>query len=96
MLELTEEKLEKLLAENEHVLYTCGDWFPTLQEIKAFIEPHMDSVPVVRFALWVLETSTPPSSSADKEARRYLMDLVYSHIVYPEEEDDMAENTPHK
>lgn len=77
---ISQEKLDKLCDLYENMEYRCDDWFPTIEEIKAEIEPNIDRDVIMRFAVWILETSNPQKTDEKKEARRYLMNLVNSNI----------------
>lgn len=77
MITIAEEKFDQTLEELGSMTYRCQDWFPTLEEIKKYIEPQIkESQLMLKFALWVLETSPAPRTDEEKQARRYLMSLT--------------------
>ena len=76
MVTLTQSKFDELCETLSQMQYKCEGWFPTLEEIKTRLEPTIEHD--IKFALWILETSGSPKTAEQKEARRYLMTLVYS------------------
>ena len=80
MLHLSQKKFDELLDSLETMEYRCGNWLPTIDEIKTEIEPNIENKDVLQFALWILETGITPKTPEGKEARRYLMSLVNEHI----------------
>lgn len=76
MITITQNRFDELCESLNEMQYKCDGWFPSLEEIKTKLEPHIERD--IKFALWILETSKPPQTDAQKEARRYLMNLVNS------------------
>ena len=81
MITITEEKFDQLLDELGAMTYRCQDWFPSVEEIKKYIEPQIkENQLMLKFALWMLETAGAPSTDEEKQARRYLMSLTNDSI----------------
>ena len=78
MFTIAQDKFDELCDSLSAMAYQCGDWFPSLKEIKTTLEPNIDRD--IKFALWILETSNPPKTQEAKDARKYLMTLVYNHL----------------
>lgn len=78
MANITQSKFDEMCDAYDAMRYKCDDWFPTIEEIKTYLEPNIEHD--YKFALWILETSHPPKTEKEKEARRYLMSLVYDHL----------------
>lgn len=78
MATITQSKFDEMLEAFETMQYRCDDWFPSIEEIKEYLEPNIERD--YKFALWILETSNEPQTQKKKEARRYLMNLVYNHL----------------
>ena len=78
MVNIKHDKFDKLCDAYNGMEYRCGNWFPTLKEIKTNLEPNIEKD--IKFAIWILETSELPTTEEGKEARRYLMNLVYAHL----------------
>lgn len=78
MATITQNMFDEMCDAFESMQYRCDDWFPTLEEIKTLLEPNIDKD--WKFALWILETSNEPKTQEEKEARRYLMNLVYKKL----------------
>lgn len=76
---IEQSKFDEMLDAFEKMSYRCGDWFPTMDEIKTILEPNIERD--YKFAIWILETSNPPKSLAQIDARRYLMSLVYNNLT---------------
>ena len=78
MINMKQEKFDKLCDAYDNMEYQCGNWFPSLEEIKTQLEPNIEKE--IKFAIWILQTSNPQTTKEGKEARRYLMNLVYAHL----------------
>ena len=83
MINFTQEEFDNMCEALGAMDYQCGSYFPSLKEIQEKLEPNIERD--IKFALWLLETSTEPKTPEKKEARRYLMNLVYAHINITEE-----------
>ena len=75
MITITQSKFDEMCDAFDEMQYKCGDWFPTMDEIKTKLEPTIEEN--YKFALWILETSNEPQTQERKEARRYLMSILY-------------------
>lgn len=78
MANITQSRFNEMCEAFDEMQYRCGDWFPTMDEIKKYLEPNIERD--YKFAIWILETSDKPNTPEKVEARRYLMSLVYNNL----------------
>lgn len=58
--------------------YKCGDWWPTIEEIKTYIEPNLSKH--VEFLCWILETADAPVTKEQIESKKYINALLIRSI----------------
>lgn len=76
--EITYDELDAMLDRFDKAKYKCGNWWPSLEEIKQYIEPDIKNK--LEFALWISETATEPITDEDKIARQYLNKLINNNL----------------
>lgn len=54
--------------------FKCGDWWPTVEEIQTYIEPHLNKN--LEFLIWITETAEAPKTDAEKESKKYINNLL--------------------
>ncbi len=62
--------------------FKCGDWWPTVEEIKTYIEPHLNKN--LEFLIWITETADAPKTEAEKESRKYINNLLIKTLKLTE------------
>ena len=65
--------------------FKCGDWWPTVDEIKTKIEPEFNKY--IEFLIWILETADQPETPEQKASKKYINQLLISKLK-------MTENVP--
>lgn len=85
MIEINEKELNTLCEHFEEMKFKAGAWWPTVEEIKANIEPRLKSA--LNFALWITETADEPKTEEEIASKKYLLNLIYKNlkVVYEEE-----------
>lgn len=63
------------LNDNE---YKCGNWWPSVEEIKKYLEPKKEEY--AEFMLWIVETADAPVTDEEKASRNYLNRLLTNTI----------------
>lgn len=54
--------------------FKCGDWWPTVEEIKQYIEPQLTKN--IEFLIWIAETADSPQTEEEKESKKYINNLL--------------------
>lgn len=54
--------------------FKCGNYYPTIQEIKTYLEPKLDQN--LEFLIWISETAGEPSNPDEVDSRTYINDLL--------------------
>lgn len=78
MVEMTQSKLDELCENFEEMKFKAGPWWPTIEEIKKYIEPHIDER--MNFIIWITETADAPQTEEEKASKSYLMKLIYNNL----------------
>lgn len=65
--------------------FKCGDWWPTVEEIKTRIEPDVNKY--IEFLVWILETADMPETQEQKESKKYINKLLINNLK-------LVNNTP--
>lgn len=65
--------------------FKCGDWWPTVEEIKTRIEPNVGKY--IEFLVWILETADMPETKEQKESKNYINKLLINNLK-------LVNNTP--
>ena len=56
--------------------FKCGDWWPTVEEIKEKIEPNVSKY--IEFLIWITETADMPETPEQKASKKYINQLKIS------------------
>lgn len=83
MIEMREADLNQLCENYESMKFKAGSWWPTVDKIKTHIEPKMKSS--MKFAIWITETADDPKNDEEKEAKKYLLKLIYKNLKITDE-----------
>ncbi len=62
--------------------FKCGDWWPTVDEIKEKIEPNVNKY--IEFLIWILETADPPETPEQQESKKYINRLLINSLKFVE------------
>lgn len=81
--ELTYDEFDALCDRLEEAKFKSGRWWPTMQEVKEFIEP--DIKENLEFALWISITANDPVNDEQKEVRTYLNNLINKNLKFKED-----------
>lgn len=81
--ELTCDEFGALCDRLEEATFRCGHWWPTMEEVKTFIEPNIKED--LEFALWISITADPPANDEQKEVRTYLNNLINKNLKFKED-----------
>lgn len=54
--------------------FKCGDWWPTIEEIKTYIEPNLNKN--LEFLIWITETADTPRTEEQKASKKYINNLL--------------------
>ena len=54
--------------------YKAEDWWPTVEEIKTYIEPNLNKN--FEFLIWITETADAPVTEEQKESKKYINNLL--------------------
>ncbi len=65
--------------------FKCGDWWPTIEEIKTKIEPNVNKY--IEFLVWILETAEMPETPEQKASKNYINKLLINNLK-------LVNNTP--
>lgn len=66
--------------------FKCGDWWPTVEEIKTRIEPNFNKY--IEFLLWITETAEEPQTEEQKESKKYINSLLRKNLKLVDETPD--------
>jgi hypothetical protein len=69
------DKLVERLTDNS---FKCGSWWPSVDEIKEYIEPNFNKN--IEFLVWILETADPPKDEEEKRSKKYINDLLINNL----------------
>ena len=58
--------------------FKCGDWWPTIEEIQTYIEPHLSKN--LEFLIWITETADAPQTEEEKASRKYINNLLIKNL----------------
>ena len=72
--EITIEKYDILCDRYQHASFKCGNWWPTIEEIKMNLEPRIDQS--LEFLIWITETADEPVTDEQKQSRTYINNLI--------------------
>lgn len=92
---ITFEELDKLNERLNDNSFKCGDWYPTIEEIKEYIEPNINKN--LEFLCWILETAEPPVTKEQIESKKYINKLLIKYLkivenpVIEENDEDFDE-----
>ena len=78
--EITIEKYDMLCERFDKAYFKCGNWWPTIDEIKKNIEPRLDQN--MEFLIWITETAAPPVTQEQREARKYINNLINKTLKF--------------
>ena len=78
MIDIKQEKLDELCEDFEQMQFKAEAWWPTVDEIKKYIEPRLKSY--INFALWITETANEPVTEEEKASKKYLLDILYHNL----------------
>ncbi len=81
------DALQERISQNE---YRCGNWWPTVDELKERVAPHPEKY--IEFLMWILETADEPVEDWQKQSKGYINRLLNSCITII----DCAPNTAEK
>lgn len=75
---LTFDKFEILCDRLDKAPFKCGNWWPTIDEVKSNIEPKLEQN--LEFLIWIANTANEPQTDEQRESRRYINNLIYDTI----------------
>lgn len=58
--------------------FKCGDWWPTIEEIKTYIEPHLSKN--LEFLIWITETADTPQTDEERASKKYINNLLIKNL----------------
>lgn len=82
---MTYDEFDTMCEQFSEMSYKCGNWWPTMDEVKQLIEPSIKTS--MEFAVWITETADPPQTDEEKEVRRYLIKLINNNLKLKEDGD---------
>lgn len=89
MIEIKQSELDKMCDDFDKMNFKAETWWPTVDEIKNYIEPCLKSK--LAFAIWITETANEPQTDEEKAAKRYLLNLIYKNVkVIDDDEEDIV------
>lgn len=62
--------------------FRCGDWWPTIEEIKTYIEPNLNKN--LEFLIWISETADTPQTEEQKASKKYINNLLIKTLKFTE------------
>jgi len=70
--------------------FKCGDWWPTVEEIKEKIEPNVNKY--IEFLIWILETADAPETPEQKESKKYINNLLIKTLKFVDKSSENVRN----
>lgn len=91
MIDLNARELDKLCDDFEDMSFKADAWWPSIEEIKEYIEPKLKTM--LPFAIWITETANKPETEEEIQSKKYLLRLIYDNvnIIYDNDEDGVDE-----
>ena len=77
------DALVERLGNNE---YQCGDWWPTVDELKSKVGHN--TAKYMEFLIWIVETADEPTEQWQVESQNYINKLLNNYIMLVDEEDE--------
>ena len=88
---VTQEMVDKMCEDFETLKIKAGAWWPTVHEINTYLTPVIKEK--MAFAIWIMETATPPQTEEEQASRKALARLIYNNIEEdPEEKEEESED----
>lgn len=76
--EYTFDEYDKVIERLKSVPFRCGLFWPKKEDIQIILKE--EPTKAIDFLLWVAETAEDPETEEDKEAKKYVMSLLYKYI----------------
>jgi hypothetical protein len=78
--EMSYEKFDALCDRFDVAPFKCGARWPTILEIKEYIEPKIEQN--LEFLIWIAETADSPKTEAEKESKKYINNLILNTVKF--------------
>ena len=85
MIQITQDALDEMCENFENMRYKAKAWWPTVEDIRTKMEPKIKDQ--IAFAIWITETADNPKTDEEKEAKKYLLRLIYKNLKVSQPEE---------
>lgn len=86
---MTFDEYDQLVERLESISYNPEGYFPTIEEIKKYLEPNF--LENYKYMIWLTECNLKPETDEEKASYNYLNKILNKHIKlidYEDEEND--------
>ena len=87
--ELTYDNYEAMCLRYEDAPFKCGNWWPTIEDIKTKIEPKLEQN--LEFLIWIEETADRPKTPEQKASQEYISKLLRNTLVFVETKEELKQ-----
>ena len=87
--ELTYDNYEAMCLRYDEAPFKCGDWWPSIMDIKTKIEPKLEQN--LEFLIWIEETADRPKTPEQKESQEYISKLLRKTLVFVETKEELKQ-----
>lgn len=85
--ELTYDDYEAMCQRYEAASFKCGNWWPTITDIKTKIEPRLEQN--LEFLIWIEETASKPETPEQKASQEYISGLLRKTLIFVETKEEL-------
>ena len=72
------DELDAMCERFAEAEFQCGEWWPTMQQVKERIEPQIKTL--LDFVIWITETAVSPKNEEEELVRKRLLQLINANL----------------